>query len=71
MVGRIESLPLPAGSVGNGRRRRGEASRGEGEVSEKSDGKRFKVPVDCIPKAHTCLPAGALESGVQGVQDSA
>jgi hypothetical protein len=34
-------------------------------VSEKSYGKRVKVPVDSIPKAHTWLPDGALASGVQ------
>ena len=39
--------------------------RGNGEVSEKSRGKRVKVPVDSIPKAHTWLPDGALAPGVQ------
>ena len=34
-------------------------------MSEKSHGKRVKVPVDSIPKAHTWLPDGALASGVQ------
>jgi hypothetical protein len=34
-------------------------------VSEKSHGKRVKVPVDSIPKAHTWLPDGALACGVQ------
>jgi len=34
-------------------------------VSEKSHGKRVKVPVDSIPKAHTWLPDGASASGVQ------
>jgi hypothetical protein len=36
-----------------GRRKYGEAMRGDGEVSEKSPGKRVKVPVDSIQKAHT------------------
>jgi len=40
-------------------------SRGDGEESEKSYGKRVKVPVDSIPKAHPWLPDGALASGVQ------
>jgi hypothetical protein len=34
-------------------------------VSEKSHRKRFKVPVDPIPKAHTEPPDGALAAGVQ------
>ena len=34
-------------------------------MSEKSYGKRVKVPVDSITKAHTWLPDGALPSGVQ------
>jgi len=33
-------------------------------VSEKSYGKRVKVPVDSIPKAHTRMPDRALASGV-------
>ena len=41
------------------------SKQGNGEVSEKSQGKRVKVPVDSIPKAHTWLPDGALASGVQ------
>ncbi len=34
-------------------------------MSEKSYGKRVKVPAGSIPKAHTWLPDGALASGVQ------
>jgi hypothetical protein len=34
-------------------------------VSGKSRGKRVKVPVDAIPRAHTWLPDAALASGVQ------
>lgn len=34
-------------------------------MSGKSCGKRVKVPVDSIAKAHTWLPDGALASGVQ------
>ena len=44
------------------RRKPGEASRGDGEVSEKSYGKQITVPVGSIPKAHTWLPDGALAS---------
>jgi hypothetical protein len=33
-------------------------------VSEKSHGKRVKVPVDSIPEARTWLPDPALGSGV-------
>ncbi len=34
-------------------------------MSEKSHGRRVKVPVDSIPKAHSWLPDGALAPGVQ------
>lgn len=34
-------------------------------MSEKSYGKRVKVPVDSIPKAHTWLPDRALAPGAQ------
>src|SRR5436309_15165635 len=47
------------------RRKPGEASRGDGEVSEKSFGKQIKVPVGSIPKAQPWLPDGALASEVQ------
>ena len=47
------------------RRKPGEASRGDGEVSEKSFGKQIKVPVGSIPKAHTWLPDRALPPGAQ------
>lgn len=48
-----------------GRRKYGEAGRGDGEVSEKSHGKRVKVPVDAKPKAPIWLPDAELASGVQ------
>lgn len=38
---------------------------GDGEVSDKSYGKRIKLPVDSIPKAQAWLPDGALVSGVR------
>ena len=34
-------------------------------MSQKSHGKRVKVPVDSIRKAHTWLPDSTLASGVQ------
>jgi len=34
-------------------------------VSDKSYGKRIKLPVDSIPKAQAWLPDGALVSGVR------
>jgi len=55
----------PRGRVRNRQEKTWGSKQGDGEVSEKSYGKRVKVPVDSIPKAHTWLPDGALTPGAQ------
>jgi hypothetical protein len=57
--------PCPQGRVRDQQEKTWGGKRRDGEVSEKSCGKRVKVAVDSIPKAHTALPDGALASEVQ------
>jgi hypothetical protein len=44
-----------------GRRKPGETSRGDGEVSEDSRENRVNLPVGCIPTPFRQLPSGALD----------